>query len=475
MLKKEMYPFFRASTKWIDPRRIPITKRQIKRQDLENKIKTTFILSNYYSFFFNRAKILEKNMLKHGRFFSTYHGKYLVTYVFSPKGTWDVLALKQKSFMKGPLWNGPRKLLGNGLLVSEDPDHFVYRRMTMSSFDHKKLKSMSYTMLDTTSKRVQEMSKIDKEIEVRDHINSLTLNIIMKCIFGVDVREDLDNVKKNVDIAQDAMDRTQDPSLSRFEKINLPYFKQFMNSTVYLYKFIEDIYEEKINSNLDADDLLSIYINSTDEDGNKMSKAQVLDEMLTIIMAGFESTSNALVWAIVYLNQNPEEYERLINEASNIFNSNHSDEDLIKEILAAPVCSNVIKETLRLAPPLWTLARMSKEDVEVDGRFIPKNSFVVVGPYATHRDPEIYENPEKFNPDRWNNGFEKTLPLGAYVPFSAGSRGCPGDQFAMIEMKIILLSMFSQFRIKTYGRFPRGFDRVTYRVEKPLRAKIIPS
>jgi cytochrome P450 len=470
-----MYPFFRKSTKWIDPRRIPVTKRQVKRQGLEDKIKITFILSNYYSFFLNRAKVLTKNMLKHGKFFSTYHGQYLVTYAFSPRGAWDVLALKQKSFIKGPLWNGPRKLLGNGLLVSEDPDHFIYRRMTMSSFDHKKLTNMSYTMLDTTFKKVEEMSKINKEIELRDHISSLTLNIIMKCVFGIDIEKGLDGIKKNVTVAQDGMDRTQDPTLSRFENLNLPYFKKFSNSTVYLYKFIEDLYEEKINSNLDSDDLLSVYINSTDEDGNKMSKSQVLDEMITIIMAGFESTSNALAWAIVYLNKNPEEYEKLINEARNIFSSNNSDENLLKEILAAPICSNVIKESLRLAPPLWNLARMSKEDVEIDGKFIPKNSFVVVSPYAVHRNPEIYENPEKFNPDRWNNEFEKTLPLGAYIPFGAGRRGCPGDQFAMIEMKIILLSMLSQFKIKTYGRIPGGFDRVTYRIEKPVRAKIIPS
>jgi cytochrome P450 len=197
--------------------------------------------------------------------------------------------------------------------------------------------------------------------------------------------------------------------------------------------------------------------------------------MITVILAGFESTSNTLVWAFAYLNQNPEEYDKLIKESARIFNSDYSNEELLKEIMAAPVCSNILKETLRLCPPIWNLARMSKEDVIVDDKFIPKNSFVVVSPYATHRDPEIYKDPEKFNPDRWNGDFEKNLPLGAYFPFGEGSRKCIGDQFAMTEMKIILLSMSSQFRIKTYGKMPKGLDRVTYRVEKPLRAKIIPS
>lgn len=473
MLKKEMYPFYRPSTKWVDPRRVPLTKRQAKKQNIESKLDIRFLPSNYYSFFLNSAKVITKNMLKHGKFFSTYHGRYVITYVFSPKGVWDVLAAKQKSFIKGPLWGRPRKLLGNGLLVSEDPDHFVFRRMTMSSFDHKKIKNMSSIMFDITRKSVNEMKQNDEAIEVRSQINSLALDIIMKCIFGVDIKKSSEVVKKNVSIAQDAMNRTQDPSLTRFENLSLPYFKRFADSTVLLYKFVEDIYEEKIKSNLDGDDLLSIYINSTDEDGNKMSKHQVLDEMITVILAGFESTSNTLVWALAYLNQNPEEYEKLIEESLKIFSSDSSDEELLKQIIEAPVCSNILKETLRLCPPIWNLARMTKEDVFVDDKFIPKNSFVVVSPYATHRDPEIYKDPEKFNPDRWNNGFEKNLPLGAYFPFGEGSRKCIGDQFAMIEMKIILLCMSSKFRIKTYGRMPKGLDRVTYRVEKPLRAKII--
>jgi cytochrome P450 len=470
-----MYPIFRNSTKWIDPRRIPLTKRQIKRKNMQTKINTVFILNNYYSFFFNRAKILVKNSLKYGKIFSTYHGQYLVTYAFSPKGAWEVLASKQKSFIKGPLWVPTRKLLGNGLLVSEDPDHFVNRRMSISSFNHKKIKDMSYTMFRTTSKTVKEVKQMDKEIEVRDLVSSLTLDVIMKCVFGIDIKQDIKIIKKKASYAQDAMDRISDPRLSRFETFNLPYFKQFLNSTVDLYNFVDNVYEQKIKSSLEKDDLLSILINTTDENGKKMSKRQVLDEMLTIIMAGYESTSNVLTWAIVYLNHNPEEYKKLIEESLKIFSSSQSEEDTLKEIMGSTVCSNIIKETMRIAPPIWTIARMAIEDVEIDGKFVPKNSFVAISPYVTHRDPDIYNDPEKFIPDRWNNDFEKSLPAGAYHPFSGGSRGCIGEQFAMLEMKIILLCLSSQFRIKIYGKMPWGFDRVTYKVEKPLRAKIIPS
>jgi len=474
VLNKNLYPFFRLSSKWVDPRYLPVTKKTIKLNNLKNKIPKVYMpLNRYYSFFFNSAKIYVKDMLRFGKAYSTYRGRYLIINLFSPQAAWEVLASKQKSFIKGPLWGRTRRLLGNGLLVSENPDHFIYRRMTMSSFDHKKLTSMSEKMLDITNKKIEELKNISEPIEVRSEINSLTLDIVSKCVFGIDVKQDAKLIKDKLTVSVNAMNRTQSPSLIRFENLNLPFFKNFVDSTVFMYEFVEKIYEEKIKNGLDEDDLLSIYINSTDEDGNKMSKHQILDEMLTVILAGFESTSNTLVWAIAYLNKHPEEYDKLIAEAKSIFNAGLSQEETLQNIIAAPVCSNILKETLRLCPPIWNLPRMSKEDVTIDGNFIPKGSFVIVNPYVTHRIPEIYKFPENFIPSRWENDFEKQLPKGAYFPFGEGNRKCIGDQFAMIEMKIVLLSMANNFIIKTYGKFPRGIDRVTYRVAKPLRAKIL--
>jgi cytochrome P450 len=473
MLKKNLYPFFRLSARWVDPRHIPITKRDVRSKNLENKIpKLYFPLNRHYGFFLNTAKVYVKDMLRYGKSYSTYRGRYLVIYIFSPQGAWEILAAKQKSFIKGPLWGRARRLLGNGLLVSENPDHFVFRRMTMSSFDHKKLLSMSNIMFNITKNKIDELKNNKKQIEIRSEINSLALDIVSKCVFGIDVQHNSELIKDELTVSVNAMDRTQNPSLTRFENMNIPYFKNFVNSTVFMYEFVEKMYEDKIKSNLGGDDLLSIYINSTDEDGNKMSKHQILDEMLTVILAGFESTSNTLVWALAYLNKHPKEYNRLIEESKSIFNSGLSEEEILQRIISAPVCSSILKETLRLCPPIWNLPRMAKEDVEVDGNFIPKGSFVIVNPYVTHRIPEIYPNPEKFIPSRWDGDFEKNLPLGAYFPFSEGNRKCIGDQFAMIEMKIILLAMSNSFKIKTYGKFPRGIDRVTYRVAKPLRAKI---
>jgi hypothetical protein len=473
MLKKNMYPFYRVSARWVDPRHLPITKKDIINRELENKVPKTYSpLNRHYGFFLNSAKIYVKNMLRYGKIFSVYRGRFFIVFVFSPQGAFEVLASKQKSFMKGPLWGRARRLLGNGLLVSENPDHFIYRRMTMSSFDHKKLVSMSHKMLDIVTNKVNELKNNKKEIEVRSEINSLALDVVSKCVFGIDVKNDSELIKDQLTISINAIDRTQNPALTRFESKDIPYFRNFANSTIFMYEFIEKVYEDKLKNNLIGDDLLSTYINNIDEDGNKMSKHQILDEMLTILLAGFESTSNTLIWAIAYLNKHPEEYNKLIKESKDIFGSNLSDDELLQRIMSAPVCSNILKETLRLRPPIWNMPRQAREDVEIDGNFIPKGTLVILNSFVTHRIPEIYPDPENFIPSRWDNDFEKTLPRGAYFPFGEGNRKCTGDQFAMIEMKIILLSMANSFKVKTYGKFPRGIDRATYRGAKPLRAKI---
>ena len=124
-------------------------------------------------------------------------------------------------------------------------------------------------------------------------------------------------------------------------------------------------------------------------------------------------------------------------------------------------------------PPIWQNPRTAKEDVEINNKFIPKGSFIILSPYVTHRDKNLFNDPDKFIPERWENDFEKKLPKGSYFPFGAGSRKCVGDQFAMIDMKIILLLISSKIKIKTIGKFPTESATVTYRPAYPVKSKII--
>jgi cytochrome P450 len=161
-------------------------------------------------------------------------------------------------------------------------------------------------------------------------------------------------------------------------------------------------------------------------------------------------------------------YSLLVKESIEVLNS----ENFIESINNSQLLDGIVKETLRLKPSLWILPRMAANDVTIGDKFIPKGTNVILSPYVTHRDPDIYQHPDSFVPSRWIDGFEKSLPRGSYVPFSAGPRKCIGDQFALLEMKIILCLFSSQFKIKVHGKFPEAAARGTLRLAHRVKMSI---
>lgn len=470
----DKYPYFNKYSFWKNDLYSPITKKEINKKNIKNKIPNLIKpLSLYYRFFVNGAKLHVKNMNKYGDVISAYYSKYLVISLYSPQSVHEVTTLKSKSFEKGPLWNRAKKLIGDGVFLSEEPKHFQSRRIILPAFTHKKMMSYCNVMIEKTNKKIDNWKNNNiKKIDMYSEATNLTLDIISECMYGVNVSDKSEYVKNNLTKAIVAMERTFPPSLYRYDFFDIPIFKGFKKSTMNLYDFAEDIYEKKLNTNLDGNDLLSVLMNSTYEDNTKLTKSHIIDEIITAILAGFETTANTLTWCIAYLNEYPEEYDKLIEEAKDIFNNNLSNEEIIKKIMEAPVVDSIIKETLRLIPPIWQIPRIAKEDVIIDNNYIPKGSFVILSPYATHRRKDIYSDPEKFIPSRWTKEFKDNLPNGAYFPFSDGSRRCIGEQFALIELKVILLK-FSQFlKIEIDGDFPIPEAAATYRPAISIKSKI---
>ena len=188
-------------------------------------------------------------------------------------------------------------------------------------------------------------------------------------------------------------------------------------------------------------------------------------------MAGFETTANTLSWIFSYLNQNPDVYDSLISESDKIYDSKGSKE-FLELIDSSLILNGIVKETLRLNPSLWILPRMAKIDTELNGYFIPKGTNVIVSPFVIHRDQSVYKDADSWIPSRWTIDFEKDLPRGSYIPFSGGNRKCIGDQFATLEIKIILVLFSHYFKIKTHGRFPKAEARGTYRISKKIKIDI---
>ena len=204
-----------------------------------------------------------------------------------------------------------------------------------------------------------------------------------------------------------------------------------------------------------------------------MSHDEVRDETLTLILSGHETTANALTWALAHLRDRDDLWAALADEAVEALPQGQPAS--LRRVLAAPVAGAILAEALRLAPPVWVAPRRALEDVEVGGIAVPRGAHVLVSQYATHRSPSWFDEPGAFRPERWLDGLEERLPRGAYFPFGAGTRKCLGDQFALLEGRIILLEMARGARLVPLGSgLPRARPRATYRPGGAVRSEVRP-
>jgi cytochrome P450 len=463
--KRRLFPFL--------PK--PVRKQDLKTRNIENKIPK--IMPKTINMFIsqkNRAELYKKMMLKYGKCRSIFVSNELFITAFSPEMVYQITVEQKEKFLKGNGWNRIRKFAGEGLLTSEEPTHSQHRKIMQPSFTHKKIQGYFDIMTDKTSKRIDEwISTPNKKVDVHSEMVSLTLEIVAESLFGINLKSDTEIIRKNMNVAINAAERTVAPALHRYDFSNLPIFKNFREASIELHKFSLKLIEERMNNPVDGDDLLNVLIKSKNDKDSPMSFQEISDEVLTIILAGFETTANALTFAIAYINDNPIWYTLLSQEAKEIMNS-YGKDNFMEIVSNAPVCTSIIKETLRISPPLWVMPRLALKDCVIDGNFIPSGASVIMSTYPIHHDPDIYERPDLFLPHRWNNDFEKTLPRGAYIPFGVGTRKCIGDQFAMLEMKVILLMIANKINLKTTRKAPKGAAKASYRTSRPVKAIIKP-
>jgi len=192
-----------------------------------------------------------------------------------------------------------------------------------------------------------------------------------------------------------------------------------------------------------GDDLLSMLLEAQSQPGVRLSDRQLRDEVLTVITAGLETTANALVWTWYLLDQHPTVKARLQAEVDALGRLPG-----FEEVQRLSYLDQVFKESLRLYPPVWIIGRENIEALELGGMRLAPKTQIVMSQWATHRDPRFFERPDEFRPERWTLEFEKSLPRGAYFPFSLGPRVCTGQGFATLEYKMIVATVLQKFDLE---------------------------
>ncbi len=340
-------------------------------------------------------------------------------------------------------------LLGDGLLTNEGDSWFRQRRLAQPAFHRSRIQSYGSIMVDYSQQMLEDWKAKDASSEPRDiHIDMmrLTLNIVMKAIFNQDVSTgEADTVAKALDVAMNWFDSKRRQNFLIWEWFPRPENVRYRKAVSDMDDTIYEIIRQRQESGEDPGDLLSMLMSARDEDdGTGMSDQQLRDEVATLMLAGHETTANALSWTWMLLSQNPEAAAKLHAELDQVLAGNPpTDADLSQ----LPYANAVIKESMRLYPPVSLIGREAVEDVEIGDYLIPQGCVVMLSQWVMHHSPKYFDEPETFQPERWLGDLEKELPRGVYFPFGDGPRVCIGKGFALMEAVLILTTVAQKYEI----------------------------
>jgi cytochrome P450 len=367
----------------------------------------------------------------------------------------DVLVTNYKNFIKSRGLQVSRRLLGNGLVTSEGEYHDKQRHLIQPTFYPKRIKSYADIMV----KQALDMCNSWNDgtiLDIHKEMIKLTLAIICKTVLGYDIEPGHDEVGDSLKTCMKYFNRLLMPFGELIEKIPLlPINKGFQTAKRDLdsivYRMIKEHRKklDKGHEKKEDDDLLFTLLQAQDEEAGigKMTDEQLRDEVMTIFLAGHETTANALTWTFYLLSEHPTIETKLQEELDSIFGSNGTT-ITVDDVPRLEYTEKILTESMRLYPPAWALGRQATDDYKVGEYTIPKGSIILMSQYVMHRNPRYFPEPDRFYPDRWTEEFKKQLPRFSYFPFGGGIRGCIGEPFAWLEGILLLATICRKWRMK---------------------------
>ncbi len=375
-------------------------------------------------------------------------GKMPVFLVVHPDGVKHVLQENHRNYVKSVDYQILKRVLGEGLLTSEGQLWLRQRRLMAPMFHRQRVAGFGATMVDSTLKMLDRWSSPAVEggaLDVCNEMMQLTLEIVARVLFKVELAGELAHeIGHDVTVANERLGQFDLGTLLAW--LPTPRNREFRRATRSLDAIVDGIIAEHRRSGQDRGDLLSLLLAARDEDtGEAMSDQQVRDEALTLILAGHETTANALAWTWYLLSQNPEVERKLHAELADVLGGRLP---TVADLPRLRYISMVIDESMRLYPPAWSIGRSPVADDEILGFNVRAGCSVMLSQWLTHRHPDFWENPERFDPERFSPERSANRPHYAYFPFGGGPRQCIGNVFALTEANLILAAVAQKYRLR---------------------------
>jgi len=369
-------------------------------------------------------------------------GKFSFILANSPEVIQECLVSRFRSFRKDPYYDFLRMVLGNGLLTSEDTFHLQQRRMIQPAFHKDRIAQYARIMsadAEALAARWQDGQAVDMAVDMM----GLALSIVGKTLFNSEVGGEAHRVAHALEDLLKMDHRIVGPFGKQLIHLPLPSHRRFFAGLRYLDEVLFKMIQEHRASG-DQGDLLSMLLAAQDEDdGHRMTDQQVRDEALTLFLAGHETTAVAMTWTWYVLSQHPEVEARLHEELDAVLAGRApAPEDYPK----LDYTRRVFQESMRLYPPAYMIGREAIEDTQLCGYRIPKGAIVIMSPFITQRNPKLWEDPMRFDPDRWLPEHAAGRHKFAYFPFGGGRRLCIGESFAWMEGVLVMAALCQRWR-----------------------------
>jgi cytochrome P450 len=345
-----------------------------------------------------------------------------------------------------------RQVLGHGLLTSEEPLHMRQRRLAQPAFLSKRIASYGQ-VIGAQTLALTARWQSGQVADLHPQMLELALRIVGKCLFDLDQLDDIDRMASAVDGFMGFLPLSFLPFSNLIQRLPIPSMRRLRQGQQFLDQFIYTLIAARRKDPTDRGDLLSMLLNAADPEGpsgsNTMSDQQLRDECVTVILAGHETTANALSFALHLMAHHPDVQQRMAEEASTVLGSRTP---TAADYALLPYANQVFAETMRLYPPVWVTARVCSEQYDIAGYTIPIGATLLAPQYAVHRDPRWWSTPEnpdpnQFDPDRFSPEAKASRPRYAYFPFAGGSRQCIAEGLAWMEGTLVLAAIARDWRL----------------------------
>ena len=370
---------------------------------------------------------------------------YLTVYfLYNPDHIEYVLSTNAKNFIKSRSLRTPffRRLVGNGLLTSEGEEWKRQRRLAQPAFHRQRISGYGEVMVEYADRMISAWNQ-DEVRDIHRDMMRLTLEVVVKTLFDADISGEADKVGR-------VLSKMVKPFASQAtvkwildNRLPTPTNRRFHADAREIDNIVYRLIAERRSSGADQGDLLSMLLAAQDEDGSRMTDRQLRDEVMTLFLAGHETTALTLSWAWYLLAQNPEVEKNFHAELDEVLEGRLPG---VADLPRLKYVEKIAKESMRLYPPAYGVGREAIKEFELGGYRIPAKAQLFMFQWVTQRDPRYFSEPNRFYPERWTEEFSNSLPKYAYFPFGGGPRACIGNYFAMMEVVLLLATIGQRFQ-----------------------------